>query len=355
MQQTFLGNSGLKVSAFCLGTMTFGTEWGWGADEAESRRIFDTFVEAGGNFIDTADAYTQGTSERFVGEFIAGRRDRFVVASKYTISTDPSDPNAHGNGRKHLRQALDASLKRLRTDHIDLYQVHMWDGFTPIEETMRALDAAVRAGKVLHVGYSDVPAWMVARADALAECTDRTRPVALQLEYNLAQRDAERELIPMARSLGLSVLDWSPLAGGALTGKPVTTGSAGRVASGAVNHFDQYRSEHTASVVRAVSACARELGATPAQVALAWLRQSEALHIPIVGARSAAQLQENLKAAALTLPADAHAALDAAGAPQLGFPHDFLRLRWPAWFGDWPRAIDPRVRPASRRALALDL
>lgn len=360
MQYTFLGHTGAKVSAFCLGAMTFGTEWGWGADEAESQRIFDTFVEAGGNFIDTADAYTQGTSERLLGRFIAGRRDRFVVASKYTIDGDAANANAHGNSRKNLRRALDATLQRLGTDYIDLYFAHMWDGFTPVEETLRALQDAVRAGKVLYVGFSDFPAWMVARADALAQAAAELRPVALQIEYSLAQRDAENELVPMAQALGLSVMDWSPLAGGALTGKAVQADASsaaselGRVASGAVDHFNQYRSERTASVVGVLRQQADELRCTPAALALAWLRAKHPCHIPIVGARNHRQLQANLQAASLNVPMTVFERLDSATAPALGFPASFLKHRWPAWFGTWPRQLDPRVRPLGRIALGLD-
>lgn len=355
MLYTFLGNTGLKVSELCLGAMTFGTEWGWGADEAESRRVFDAFVDAGGNFVDTANAYTGGTSETFVGRFVQGRRDRFVIATKYTIGTDPDDANAWGNGRKTLTRALDASLKRLGTDYVDLYYPHMWDGFTPVEEVVRALEDAVRAGKVLHVGFSDFPAWLVARADALAEVQRLTRPAAIQIEYNLAQREAERELIPLAEHLGLSVLDWSPLGGGLLTGKTLSRGSDGRVATGAVGHFDKYRTPRAEAVARTVVETAQELGVAPSQCAIAWLRAKSPIHIPIVGARTAAHVADNLKAAELTLPEEVVRRLDQATAVDLGFPSDFYPSGWRAWFGDGPTRLDPRVRPHGRKALGLDL
>jgi len=358
MKTTFLGRSGLRVSEYALGTMTFGTEWGWGADRDESRRIFDTYVEAGGNFLDTADLYTGGTSERLVGEFVADARQRFVIASKYTASRDKTDPNAGGNHRKSMTTALEASLKRLGTDYIDLYFVHMYDGFTPIEEVMRALDDAVRAGKVLYVGLSDFPAWLVARADLYAEVCRFTQPACIQIEYNLAMREAERELLPMADALGLSVLDWSPLGAGALSGKLVRPepeeNYEGRVASGAVaRNFDKYKAETTNAIVRVLIACADAMGTTPARLALAWLRAKSDMHIPIVGARSARHVADNLAAADLMVPADIMARLDEASAIPLGFPLSFLRGGQSDWYGDQPRRLDPRARPVGRRFLGL--
>ncbi|MDX2136498.1 MAG: aldo/keto reductase [Chloroflexota bacterium] len=353
MQYTFLGNTGLKVSELCLGAMTFGTEWGWGADEGESRRIFNAFVEAGGNFIDTANAYTNGTSERFIGSFMGDARDRFVVATKYTVSTDAANANGHGNSRKNLIRSLEASLKRLQTDYIDLYFVHMWDAFTPVEEVLRALDDAVRAGKVLHIGFSDFPAWLVARADALAEVSRFTRPAAIQIEYNLAQREAERELIPMAEALGLSVLDWSPLGGGVLTGKTLSGSDTGRVTSGAVGHFDKYRSEHALQVAQGVVEMANELGCSPAQLAIAWLRTKSPIHIPIIGARSAAHIEDNLNAAGIVISDDIMQRLDTLSAIDLGFPMNFYPTGRRGWFGKWPEHIDTRLRPNARRILGL--
>ncbi|MEO1481452.1 MAG: aldo/keto reductase [Myxococcota bacterium] len=354
MQYTYLGKTGLKVSELCLGAMTFGPDWGWGADEPTSRAIFDAYVGAGGNFVDTANVYTNGTSETFVGRFIKGRRDRFVVATKYTISTDGADANAYGNGRKSFMRALENSLKRLGTDYIDLYYAHMWDGYTPVDETMRAMEDACRQGKILHVGLSDFPAWLVARADAIAELSRTVRPAAIQIEYNLLQRDADRELIPMADSLGLSILDWSPLAGGTLTGKTLNDADDGRVSTGAVGHFDKYKTESVEKLVRKLLNVAQTLQVSPAQLAIAWLRAVSPLHIPIVGARSVEHIRDNLRATELKLDGETLLAIDELTRASLGFPSDFLASGWPAWFGAWPARIDPRVRPRARRALRLD-
>ena len=233
MRYKLLGNSGLRVSELCLGTMTFGEDWGWGASKEDSRALFDAYREAGGNFIDTANFYTGGTSERFVGEFIASERDRFVVATKYTLTMRPGDPNASGNHRKNMIQSVEASLRRLGTDYIDLYWLHAWDYLTPVEEVMRGLDDLVRAGKVLYVGVSDTPAWIVSQANTLAALRGWTPFVGLQIEYSLIERTVERELLPMAEAFGLTILAWSPLGSGVLTGKylhptPGETRLAGR-------------------------------------------------------------------------------------------------------------------------------
>src|SRR5258708_4363151 len=218
MRFKLLGNSGLRVSELCLGTMTFGEDWGWGSSKEESRQVYDAFIEAGGNFIDTANIYTNGTSERLLGEFIADARARIVLATKYTNSAAVNDANSGGNHRKNMVQALEASLKRLKTDYIDLYWLHIWDSLTPIEETMRAFDDLVRAGKILYAGISDAPAWVVSRANTLAELRGWTPFVGLQIEYSLIERTPERDLLPMARALDIGVTAWSPLAGGVLTG-----------------------------------------------------------------------------------------------------------------------------------------
>jgi aryl-alcohol dehydrogenase-like predicted oxidoreductase len=218
MRYRAFGRSGLRVSEVFLGTMTFGSEWGWGATPEECRKLFTAYAEAGGNVIDTANRYTDGASERIVGELLGADRDRFVVATKYTLTTDPADPNSSGNHRKSLMRSLEQSLDRMRTDHVDILWVHIWDPDTPIEEMMRALDDAVRAGKVLYVGISDTPAWVVARANALADWHGWSPFIGLQLPYSLVQRDIERELLPMAGALGLSVAAWSPLAGASSPG-----------------------------------------------------------------------------------------------------------------------------------------
>ncbi|HEV8375840.1 MAG TPA: aldo/keto reductase, partial [Candidatus Polarisedimenticolia bacterium] len=219
MRYKLLGRSGLRVSELCLGTMTFGEEWGWGASRDESRKIFDAFVEEGGNFLDTANKYTEGTSEKLVGEFIRGNRERFVVATKYTSSMRPGDPNGGGNHRKSMVESLEGSLKRLGTDYVDLYWLHAWDSMTPVEEVMRAFDDMVRAGKILYAGISDAPAWIVSQANTLAALRGWTPFIGLQVEYSLAERTPERDLLPMARALDIGVTAWSPLAGGLLTGK----------------------------------------------------------------------------------------------------------------------------------------
>src|ERR671914_1354531 len=219
MRYRLLGRSGLRVSELALGTMTFGDDWGWGADAATSRQIFERYAEAGGNFVDTANNYTDGTSEEYVGDLIASDREHFVIATKYTLSTRRDDPNAGGNHRKNMVQALEASLRRLRTGYVDLLWLHMWDGLTPVEEVMRAFDDLVRAGKVLYVGFSDTPAWVVSRAHAIASVRGWTPPAAVQLPLSLADRGAQRDLMPMARELDLAVCAWGTLEGGTLTGK----------------------------------------------------------------------------------------------------------------------------------------
>ena len=247
MKYRLLGNSGLRVSEASLGTMTFGDEWGWGSPKAEAQRVYETYREAGGNFIDTANFYTGGTSEKFVGEFIKGHRDSVVLATKYSNAAPGNDPNAAGNHRKSMMQALEASLKRLQTDYIDLYWVHIWDGITPVEEVVRGLDDLVRQGKVLYVGISDAPAWWIAQANTLAELRAWTQFIGLQIEYNLVERTVERELIPMAKALNLGVLAWSPLAKGVLSGKYHGEGKAD---GGRMSNEGMKESKHGASRAR---------------------------------------------------------------------------------------------------------
>lgn len=319
MRYRILGASGLRVSELFLGTMTFGVDWGWGAAPEVCRQMFDAYAEAGGNVIDTAVNYTDGASERIVGELIASQRDRFVVSTKYTLTTDGTDPNASGNHRKSLTRSLELSLRRLRTDRIDLYWVHIWDSRTPIDETMRALDDAVRAGKILSVGLSDTPAWVVARANALAQWRGWSPAVAIQVPYNLVQRDAERELLPMAGSEGLSTVAWSPLAGGILSGKFArgAAPSGTRVDTATI-------SERDLAIARAVADVADDIGATPAQVAIAWTMARHPDVHPVVGARRLDQLVDNLAAVDVDLDEAALQQLDEASAISLGFPHDFI-------------------------------
>ncbi len=285
MRYRLFGRSGLRVSEFILGTMVFGDEPQWvGMPTSEpkaAREVFDAFAAAGGNMIDTASRYTEGRSEELVGEFVGSERERFVLSTKYTLSIDGSDPNASGNHRKSLIRSLEQSLRRLRTDYVDILWVHIWDADTPVEETLRALDDAVTAGKVLYVGISDAPSWVVARANTLAELRGWTPFVGLQVPYSLVQRDIERELLPVAQAFGMTVTAWSPLAGGLLSGKYVDgNGSSGRLDIGSI-------SEHDLAVARETLAVARELGVSSTQVALAWVRGQSPLIHPIIGPRQA--------------------------------------------------------------------
>lgn len=338
MRYRLLGQTGLRVSELFLGAMSFGQHEGGGAPQEECRRMLDLYADAGGNVIDTANVYRGGQSESILGTLLAGRRDRFVVATKYTLSRDGSDPNAAGNHRKSLTLSLEKSLQQLRTDYIDLYWVHLWDRHTPAEETMRALDDAVRAGKILYVGISDAPAWVVSRANTLAEWRGWTPFAGLQVPYNLLNRDIERELLPMAETLGMTVAAWSPLAHGVLSGKFTRPGAPpadARLASESLGAREQ-------GAARAVQEVADEVGATPAQVAIAWTRaRSRAVH-PILGASTAEQLEDNLGALDVTLPEDAVRRLEAAVEFTVGFPGDFIGDTSPWVFGEVSARLDGR-------------
>ncbi len=352
MRYMLLGRTGLRVSELCLGTMTFGQEWGWGASREESRRMFDAFAEAGGNFIDTANRYTDGTSEKFVGEFISGERARFVVATKYTLSTRPDDPNGSGNHRKNMVQSLEESLGRLGTDYVDLYWVHAWDPFTPVEETMRALDDVVRAGTVLYVGVSDTPAWAVSRANALAELRGWSPFAGLQIPYSLIERTPERELLPMADALGLTVTPWGTLGGGVLTGKYESPRNRPRDSrSGQETVWgDVYVTDRNIAIAGEVKKIAAEIGRSPAQVAIAWARQRVPSCIPIVGARRAAQLKDNIACVDVTLSGAEMQRLDAVSRIDLGFPLAFLEHAREIMFGKTVPLIEERERRAGREA-----
>jgi len=325
MRYRLLGSSGLRVSEAALGTMTFGDDWGWGAAKDESRKVYDAFREAGGNFIDTANVYTNGTSESFLGEFMEGHRQSVVMATKYTNAAPGTDPNAAGNHRKSMVQAVEASLKRLRTDYIDLYWVHIWDQITPVEEVMRGLDDLVRTGKVLYVGISDAPAWWIAQANTLAQLRGWSPFIGLQIEYSLIERTVERELIPMAKALNLGLTAWSPLSRGVLTGKYHGHGSSER---GRMNNdmMKEYMPEQqrTDRIVAAVKTVSDEIGRSMAQVALAWLRYRPLPVIPIIGARKLSQFQDNLASFDLTLSEDQLKTLDEASRIELGFPYDIF-------------------------------
>ena len=328
MKYRLFGKSGLRVSEAALGTMTFGQERGWGAPKDESRKVYDAFREAGGNFIDTANIYTDGTSESFLGEFLEGHRDSVVLATKYSNAAPGNDPNAAGNHRKSMMQAVEASLKRLRTDYIDLYWVHIWDAITPVEEVMRGLDDLVRQGKVLYVGISDVPAWWIAQANTLADLRGWSRFIGLQIPYNLIERTVERELIPMAKALDIGVTAWSPLSNGVLTGKYHGHGGSelGRMNSETMRTFmpEQQRATRIVAAVRIVS---EQTGCSMAQVALAWLRYRPVPVIPIIGARKLTQLQDNLASLDLELSAEHLKSLEEASRIELGFPQDLYAIK----------------------------
>jgi aryl-alcohol dehydrogenase-like predicted oxidoreductase len=299
--------------------MTFGTDWGWGADRAECQKLFAAFVEAGGNFIDTANNYTNGSSETIVGELIAADRERFVVATKYTLRMDNGNEanfNEGGNSRKALRASVEASLRRLKSEYIDLLYLHMWDFTTPIAEVMRGLDDLVHSGKVLYIGFSDTPSWVLSYAIGLAERYGWARPVVTQLPYSLLDRAAERDVIPMAKAFDLAVCTWGVLEGGALTGKYNQTSDEAKRYKGASD------SEKAAATV--VMALAQEIGRTPAQIAINWVRQQASHLIPILGARRATQLQDNLGAYDFTLTDEQLARLNQVSNFQLGFPLGFL-------------------------------
>jgi aryl-alcohol dehydrogenase-like predicted oxidoreductase len=323
--------------------MTFGEEWGWGSPKEECRKIFEAFVEAGGNFVDTANYYTNGTSERILGELIGARRAEFVLATKYTLNMRPNDPNGGGNHRKNLVQSLEASLKRLGTDYIDLYWVHAWDFMTPVEEVMRALDDVVRAGKALYVGISDTPAWVVSQANTLADLRGWSRFVGLQIPYSLIERAPERDLLPMARAFDIAVTVWGAVGGGALTGKyekdkPYPKGDRlSEGPRGAITLTDR-----NLGIARVVKEIAAEIGATSSQVAIAWVlaQRSRAHIIPILGARRLAQLHDNLASLSIALPDPALARLEESTRIDLGFPHDFLERVRPFVFGETFPLID---------------
>jgi aryl-alcohol dehydrogenase-like predicted oxidoreductase len=352
MKYYLLGKSGLRVSELCLGAMTFGEEWGWGASKDESRKIFNAYVNAGGNFIDTANKYTEGASEKYIGEFIASDRDRFVLATKYTSSTRRGDPNAGGNHRKSMVQSLEASLERLSTDYIDLYWVHAWDQTTPVEEMMRALDDLVKAGKILYAGISDAPSWIVSQANTLANLRGWTEFTGLQIEYSLIQRTPERELLPMARALDIGVTAWSPLGNGLLTGKynknrdqlpqqqqqQDRSLSSSTVAEGK-SRLNMFRSmspdlvnallnETNLLIAEEVSKISKEIGRSPAQVALNWIRRQmlprQSKIIPIIGSRRESQIKDNLACLDYELSNELIQRLNEISKIELGFPHDFL-------------------------------
>lgn len=340
MKYKLFGKSGLRVSELCLGTMTFGEEWGQGAGKKDSYAIFDFFAEAGGNFIDTANRYTEGSSELFLKDFIAQDRDYFVIASKYTLFDRRDDINASGNHRKNMIRSVEQSLKRLGTEYLDVLWLHAWDFTTPIEEVLRGMDDLVRAGKVHYLGISDTPAWIVSSANTMAELRGWTSFVGLQIEYSLIQRTPERDLLPMAQHHGMSITPWSPLGAGVLTGKyNEKIDEAGRLTEKSLK-----LTPRNILIARELTQVASKVGASPAQVALQWLIAQQESIIPIIGARRKKQLEETIKCLDVSLAPEHLQALDEVSKIEKGFPHDFLdfenvkdvvyggnyeRIKWP--------------------------
>lgn len=323
MKYKLLGKSGLRVSEICLGTMTFGEEWGWGANQEESRKIFNAYLAQGGNFIDTANRYTEGTSERFLGEFIkeSGKRDELVIATKYSLVTHERSLNLAGNHRKNMMQSVDGSLKRLQLDCIDILYLHAWDFTTYSDEILRSMQDLIQQGKVCYIGISDAPAWIVSRSNTIAELRGWNQFVALQIEYSLIQRTVERDLIPMANAFDMGIVAWAPIAGGALTGKYLNQNDeAKRLKEGSVR-----LNERSRKIAEEVVKIALELNCAPAQVAIKWVMLQHQQILPIVGARNADQLLHNLQAAQIQLHADQVNRLNEVSKIELGFPHEFLK------------------------------
>lgn len=330
MKYKLLGNTGLRVSEVALGTMTFGTEAGWGADKETSKKMFDTFVEAGGNLIDTAnEIYTEGTSEKFVGEFIKSEREFIVLGTKYTDAMPGKDPNMAGNSRKSMMQSLERSLKRLNTDYIDIFWLHSWDFMSPVEEVMRSLDDMVRQGKVLYLGISDAPAWVISKANMYAKQNGLTPFEASQIEYSLIQRTGERELIPMAKGEGMTTLGWSPLASGILTGKYNTDHEKGNRRLD-VSQFAEL-SERNLSIAAKVIEIAKKNSVSPATVAISFVKQQNI--IPLLGGTKVSHIAGNLETINFELSPEDMQILKTASTIELGFPHDFLKATQAVTYG----------------------
>lgn len=360
-----LGNTGLKVSQLALGTMTFGDDWGWGADDTVSRQLFDTFIDAGGNFIDTADMYTNGRSEEMLGQFVKDRalRDYVTIATKFSYNGQPGNPNAGGNGRKNIMRAVEGSLKRLNTDYIDLYILHTWDRLTPVEEVMRTMDDLVRSGKVRHVGLSDIPAWYASEANTTAKFRGYEPVSALQLEYSLAERTIENEFTDLATRQGAGIMAWSPLSSGLLSGKYrpsegklpkgegrlITTAGSGNPA------FEKF-SDRNFKIVAELEAVANELGRSMAQVAVNWVATQPGIASVLIGATKLHQLQDNLGALHFEIPSELRARLDAVSAEPKRFPYNMFgpelqgMLNGGATVGDKPQGFYPNLTLAGAGA-----
>jgi aryl-alcohol dehydrogenase-like predicted oxidoreductase len=340
-----LGNSGLRVSPLCLGAMTFGEDWGWGSSVEDSQRIMDSFIERGGNFIDTANAYTKGHSEKIIGDHLGKeqrKRDRLVIATKFMSNLFRGDPNGGGAGRKAIISQCEESLRRLRTDYIDLYWLHLHDTLTPIDETMRALDTLVEQGKVRYLGFSDTPAWKCAQAQVTAHLRGWAPLIALQIEYSLLQRTVEGELVPMARELGLGITPWSPLKSGVLSGK-YSRKDHGQHQAGRGAWATSALNDRTYDLLDALAEVARELGSTVARVAIAWVQGRPGVSSTIIGARTLAQLDDNLAAADVKLTAAQVARLDELSKPTFSFPVDFVNGGFPFYQGG--TTINGRTAP----------
>jgi aryl-alcohol dehydrogenase-like predicted oxidoreductase len=329
-----LGRSGLRVTPLCLGTMTFGTNWGWGADEATCGALLDQFVDAGGNFLDTADLYTEGKSEEICGRLIRDRklRDRMVLATKFSFNAERGNPNAGGNGRKNIYRALEGSLRRLQTDYIDLYWMHIWDGATPLEEVMATLNDLVRSGKVRYIGFSDVPAWYAARAQTIAQFAHSEPVIALQLEYSLVERAIEREHVPAARELGMGICPWSPLASGFLAGKY----QRGQQGGGRLDQLNssgnpgfEKLTERNWRILDVLLDVAKQIGRPPAEVALNWVATQPGISSVIIGATKPAQLESNLKALEFTIAPELGARLDEVSRLERAHPYMMFEAPFP--------------------------
>ncbi|HET9711876.1 MAG TPA: aldo/keto reductase, partial [Pyrinomonadaceae bacterium] len=328
-----LGRSGLRVSPLSLGTMTFGTEWGWGSEEDVARDVFNTYIDAGGNFLDTANVYTEGRSEELLGKFIneRGLREQVVLATKFTFNPQPGNPNAGGNGRKNIYRSLEDSLRRLKTDYVDLYWLHAWDTVTPVEEVVSTFGDLIRAGKIRYYGFSDTPAWYVARAKTIAEQDRRDGLVALQLEYSLVERNIEREHIPAAQELGLGLTPWSPLAGGFLTGKYQQKGDTGegqgrlQIAKDSGNPIFQRFTTRNWQILKVLTDVAKQLNRPASQVALNWVATQPGVTSTIIGASKLAQLEDNLRYAEFEIPADLRKKLDEVSVIESVHPYGFYK------------------------------
>jgi aryl-alcohol dehydrogenase-like predicted oxidoreductase len=331
MKYHLLGKSGLRVSELGLGAMSFGTEWGWGTEKNEARKMLDLYIDNGGNFVDTANVYTNGSSEKILGEFLGEKRQQIVLSTKYTMNTHPGDANGGGNHRKSMVRSVETSLQRLKTDYIDLLYLHIWDSTTPVEEILRAMDDLVRAGKVLYVGMSDTPAWQISRMQAIADLRGWSPLVALQIEYNLIERTTERELIPMANEMGLAVVPFSPLSNGLLSGKYSRedflnkSGSTGFQGSrkNAIEILGKF-TEQNMQIVDEVKKVASEVQKSPAQVALAWLLSRSTETSVLLGASKLEQLENNLGSLNTHLSPDQIKRLDDISRIAMGFPHEHL-------------------------------